>query len=71
MSLTNVEPGKWVYIIGLNAGPGMQGRLAAMGLLPGVQIEVISSSAWGPIIVAVKGSRVILGHGMAQKVMVA
>jgi Fe2+ transport system protein FeoA len=71
MPLTNVEPGKRVYIIGLNAGQAMQGRLAAMGLLPGVQIEVIASSAWGPIIVAVKGSRVILGHGMAQKVMVA
>jgi len=71
MSLTNVETGKRVYIIGLNAGQGMQGRLAAMGLVPGVQIEVISGSAWGPIIVAVKGSRVIFGHGMAQKVMVA
>jgi len=71
MSLTNVEPAKRVNIIGLNAGQGMQGRLAAMGLVPGQQIEVISSSAWGPIIVVVKGSRVILGHGMAQKVMVA
>lgn len=71
MPLTNVEQGKRVYIIGLNAGQRMQGRLAAMGLVPGEQIEVIASSVWGPIIVAVKGSRVILGHGMAQKVMVA
>lgn len=71
MSLTNVELGKRVYIIGLSAGKNMQGRLTAMGLVPGTQIEVIASSAWGPVIVAVKGSRVILGHGMAQKVMVA
>lgn len=71
MPLSAVEAGRHVYIIGLNAGSGLEGRLAALGLVPGTQVEVVVSSAKGPFIVSVKGSRIILGHGMAQKIMVA
>jgi Fe2+ transport system protein FeoA len=69
--LALVESGRRVHIVGLDAGEGLRGRLAAMGLVPGVQVEVIMNSAGGPFIVSVKGSRIILGHGMAQKIMVA
>jgi Fe2+ transport system protein FeoA len=71
MPLALVKAGKRVHIVGLAAGEGLQGRLAAMGLVPGTQLEVIMNSAQGPFIVSVKGSRIILGHGMAQKIMVA
>ena len=71
MSLAGVKPGKRVFIIGLAAGEGLRGRLAAMGLVPGTQVEVITNSAQGPFIISVKGSRIVLGHGMAQKIMVA
>jgi Fe2+ transport system protein FeoA len=71
MPLAFVKSGRRVHIIALNAGKGLQGRLAAMGLVPGVQVEVIMNSPRGPFIVSVKGSRIVLGHGMAQKIMVA
>ncbi len=71
MSLAVVKAGKRVHIVGLNAGPGLQGRLAAMGLVPGAQIDVIMNSSRGPFIVAMKGSRIILGREMAQKIMIA
>lgn len=71
MPLALVEAGKRVLIVGLAAGEGLRGRLAAMGLVPGTQVEVIMNSARGPFIVSVKGSRIILGLGMAQKIMVA
>ncbi len=70
MPLALVKAGKRVHIVGVKAGQGLQGRLAAMGLVPGTVIDVIMNSSRGPFIVAVKGSRIILGHGMAQKIMV-
>lgn len=41
-----------------------------MGLLPGAELRVVSNSAWGPFIVAVKDGRMILGRGMAEKIEV-
>jgi len=68
--LSTVEAGRKVYIVAVDAGHGLQGRLAAMGLVPGVQVDVILNSPRGPFIVAVKGSRIILGQGMARKIIV-
>lgn len=71
MPLAIVSPGRRVLVVGVDAGGGLQGRLAALGLVPGTEVEVIANSAKGPFIVLVKGSRLILGRGMAQKIMVA
>jgi len=68
--LAIVEAGKRVHVVGVDAGEGLQGRLAAMGLVPGAAVDVIANSSRGPFIVAVKGSRIVLGHGMAQKIIV-
>jgi len=70
MPLSNVEAGRKVYIVAVGAGQGLQGRLAAMGLVPGVQVNVVLNSPRGPFIVSVKGSRIILGRGMARKIIV-
>jgi Fe2+ transport system protein FeoA len=61
----------WVRIDAIDAGSGFQGRLADMGIAPGAEIEVLRNSAHGPFIVSVKGSRIMLGRGMAQKILVS
>ena len=71
MSLANVSPGRRVIIVGVEMENTMKGRLAAMGLVPGAQIEVIINSTGGSTIVALKGSRIALAQGMAQRVLVA
>jgi len=71
MPLAIVQTGRRVRLVTVEAGHGLQGRLAAMGLVPGVEIEVLRNSTHGPFLVAVKGSRIMLGRGMAQKIMVA
>jgi len=71
MSLTMVQAGRRVRLVAVDAGHGLQGRLAAMGLVPGVEIQVLRNSRHGPFLIAVKGSRIMLGRGMAQKIMVA
>jgi ferrous iron transport protein A len=70
MPLTIVQEGRRVRFISVNAGHGLQGRLASMGLVPGVEIEVLRNSLNGPFLIALKGSRIMLGRGMAQKIFV-
>lgn len=70
MPLTIVQVGRRVRFVAVNAGHGLQGRLASMGLVPGVEIEVLRNSLHGPFLIAVKGSRIMLGRGMAQKIVV-
>ncbi len=70
MPLTMIETGKRVRIVGIEGGRRLQARLAQMGLIPGVEIDVINNTYHGPFIVGVKGSRVVLGRGMALKVIV-
>jgi len=70
MPLTIVQAGRRVRVFAVEAGHGLQGRLAAMGLIPGVEIEVLQNTMNGPFLISVKGSRIMLGRGMAQKIMV-
>ncbi len=70
MPLTIVQPGRTVRLVSVDAGHSLQGQLTAMGLVPGVEIEVLRNSFKGPFIIAVKGSRIMLGRGMAQKIVV-
>lgn len=70
MPLAMARPGELVTVIGVRAGWGLQRRLADMGLTPGVQIRVINSQMPGPVLIDLRGSRVALGRGVAQKVMV-
>ena len=70
MSLSEVPSGKTVRLIDISSGTGLKKRLAAMGLLPGVEITVVQSSGAGPVIINVRNSRMILGYGMALKMRV-
>ena len=70
MPLAMASPGEVVRIAGIRAGRGLTRRLADMGLVPGTVIRIINSQMPGPIVVEVKGTRLALGHGMAQKILV-
>lgn len=70
MSLIFVKPGSKVRLLTIRAGRELKARLAALGFMPGVQIEVLSNGWCGPCIVAINRSRIVLGRGMAQKIEV-
>ncbi len=63
-----VSSGERVKVARFLGGSRMQGRLAAMGLTIGEEIEVINNC--GPIIISVRGTRLALGHGVASKILV-
>ena len=68
--LAMTAPGELVTVSEVRAGRGLQRRLADMGLTPGVQIRVINSQMPGPVLIDLRGSRVALGRGIAQKIAV-
>ncbi len=70
MPLSMVQPGRRVCVLGITAGRGLQARLAAMGLTPGVDLEVMHNGRHGPFIIAVNQTRLILGRGMAHHILV-
>ncbi len=70
MPLSMVRSGERVRITAINAGRGMQARLAAMGLFPGVELTVVSGHSRGPYVVVVKDTRLVLGRGMTRKIEV-
>jgi Fur family ferric uptake transcriptional regulator len=63
--------GEKVQIVRLAGGREVQARLTAMGLKAGTCLQVINNHPAGPFIVAVNDSRMALGTGMAQKIVVA
>jgi ferrous iron transport protein A len=71
MVLSAAKSKRGFRILNINAGHALQARLASMGLVPGVEFEVLANHNHGPLILALEGSRIMLGRGMAAKIMVA
>jgi ferrous iron transport protein A len=67
--LAEAKVGDRVRIVSLNSGEG-NNRLMAMGLIPGVILEVISCTGTGSVIVAFNDQRLGLGADMAQQIEV-
>jgi ferrous iron transport protein A len=68
--LSAVPAGQMVKLVAIDAGQGLRSRLLAMGLVPNVRITVVSNNHPGPFVLSVKGTKMVLGRGMAHKIMV-
>jgi Fe2+ transport system protein FeoA len=68
--LSTVQDGQKVIFVQVDAGRGLKSRLASMGLLPNTEMTVISNKHPGPFMISVKKSKIMLGRGMADKIMV-
>jgi len=68
--LAMARPGETVELVDVRGGLGLQRRLAEMGLGPGSRFVVETRGRPGPFVIRVKGSRLILGHGMVRRVFV-
>ena len=54
----------------VKVGWGLQRRLADLGLTPGTEIGIVSCGRPGPVVLEVRGSRLALGWGVADKIVV-
>lgn len=68
--LSKVHAGETVKLAGIEAGRGLNSRLASMGLVSNVKITVVNNSRPGPFVISVRNSKMMLGRGMAHKIMV-
>jgi len=68
--LSMVQAGETVKIARIEAGRGLNSRLASMGLVPNVQITIVRNTHPGPFVISIKDSKMMLGRGMAHKIMV-
>jgi len=56
---------------GFGRGWGFEKRLMDLGLTPGTKVTVVKSAPFhGPVEILVRGSRLALGRGMAEKIFV-
>jgi len=70
VSLDKIGSGDRVIVKKIEAGFGLNKKLADMGIYPGVTIEVIRNAHRGPVIISRNGIRFGLGYGMAKKIYV-
>jgi Fe2+ transport system protein FeoA len=68
--LSVVKTGETVRLVRVDAGRGLNSRLASMGLVANSEIKVVSNGHPGPLVIVVKDVKVMLGRGMAHKIMV-
>lgn len=67
--LNSIGVGKYAEVSNVMGGELMCKKLMEMGVNKGNVIEVVRNDA-GPLIIKVGEMRLVLGRGMAQKVMV-
>ncbi|MBU0477055.1 ferrous iron transport protein A [bacterium] len=70
LPLNMVSPGRKVKLVAVRGGQGIRRRLNDMGLSIGVEFRIIHSHFFGPCIIAVDDTRLILGRGMSHKILV-
>jgi len=56
--------------VAAHGGRGFLHRLAVLGICPGTPVTLIQGDPGGPVVVEARGTRLVLGRGMAQRVMV-
>ena len=69
-SLGSVQSGELVKIRRMAGGHQFLSRLASLGFTPGAQLQVLQNYGHGPIIVRLRDTRVALGRGEAEKILV-
>ena len=67
--LRSVRRGETVQLASIEAGRRLARRLTELGLTPGVSIQVLHVNG-GPLLIGVRGTRLAIGRGMADKIMV-
>jgi Fe2+ transport system protein FeoA len=68
--MSELLTGEHATILDFGGGRAVNNRLTSLGFTPGVEIDMTRNYGHGPLIVTVRGTRVALGRGEAQKIVV-
>lgn len=67
--LVNLNHGDAGKVKSIDAGKGATRRLYEMGFNTGAPVKIVKNDT-GPIIVSLKGNKIALGRGLANKIVV-
>ncbi len=70
MPLSMADKNKRWEIVDIAGGRNIKQRLSALGLYPGSIIKMVTNDFGGPLIIEVSNSKIAIGRGMAQKIIV-
>lgn len=68
--LSCVDKGSVVHIESIEDCSRCKNKLEEMGFLPGTPVEVCRCCNKGPLVVAIRGGKIMLGQEMARHIMV-
>lgn len=69
LTLESVKESGTVVVVDIES-KGWARRLYHMGILPGVELEVVYNRGKGPVIVRCHGVEVAIGRGIARRILV-
>jgi Fur family ferric uptake transcriptional regulator len=68
--LLAAKQGEKLIIKDITGGAGARMRLIALGLRRGDEIDVVTNHNQGRVVIAVDNKRLVIGQGLAQKILV-
>jgi Fe2+ transport system protein FeoA len=70
ISLIDAKEGREIEIVSVAVGLQAAKRLSDLGLIPNTKIKVLKKAILGPIEIGLRGSKLVLGRGLARKIFV-
>jgi ferrous iron transport protein A len=70
LSLAEIKPGEHVVFQSIFTEKAVASRLTSLGFTPGAEIEMSQNYGRGPLLVAIRGTRVALGRQEARNIFV-
>jgi Fe2+ transport system protein FeoA len=68
--LLDLPVGCRARVASLGNGCGCSSRLRSLGVTLGSEVELVKRNNWGPVLIAVGGTRLAIGRGMAAQIHV-
>ncbi len=69
--LDQAIPGCRFRVQRISGGRHLCARMAAMGIYPGAELELLCAGCDAPCVVRVKGGKLSLGKGISEKILVS
>ncbi len=70
LPLSQLPAGVAAQVVQVSGGHGLVNRIACLGFTPGAEVTLLQNYGRGPLIASVRGSRLALGRGEAEQILV-
>lgn len=70
LPLSQLPSGVTAQVVQVSGGHGLVNRIACLGFTPGAEVTLLQNYGHGPLIASVRGTRLALGRGEAEHILV-